>query len=149
MKVNLRKIFHKNPLYYLGFLGFVGIIGLCFSSPILSSFLLCFTFFAYGDMIADEMFWENVRRAGFRAFLSGFAFGILSQAVMVPRAMYYGFRELQFTDGFAQISEQFYLQALFGSAAFVLSFILMLVVFTGSLLIFRHREKQGLRESEE
>ena len=52
-------------------------------------------------------------------------------------------------DGFAQISEQFYLQALFGSAAFVLSFILMLVVFTGSLLIFRHREKQSLRESEE
>ena len=83
------------------------------------------------------------------AFLSGFAFGILSQAVMVPRAMYYGFRELQFVDGFAQISEQFYLQALFGSAAFVLSFILMLVVFTGSLLIFRHREKQSLRESEE
>ncbi len=83
------------------------------------------------------------------AFLSGFAFGILSQAVMVPRAMYYGFRELQFVDGFAQISEQFYLQALFGSAAFVLSFILMLVVFTGSFLIFRHREKQSLRESEE
>lgn len=68
---------------------------------------------------------------------------------MVPRAMYYGFRELQFVDGFAQISEQFYLQALFGSAAFVLSFILMLVVFTGSFLIFRHREQQSLRESEE
>ncbi len=83
------------------------------------------------------------------AFLSGFAFGILSQAVMVPRAMYYGFRELQFVDGFARISEQFYLQALFGSAAFVLSFILMLVVFTGSFLIFRHREQQSLRESEE
>ena len=65
-----------------------------------------------------------------------------------PRDVY-GFRELQFVDGFAQISEQFYLQALFGSAAFVLSFILMLVVFTGSLLIFRHREKQSLRESEE
>ncbi len=65
---------------------------------------------------------------------------------MVPRAMYYGFRELQFVDGFAQISEQFYLQALFGSAAFVLSFILMLVVFTGSFLIFRHREQQSLRE---
>ena len=30
MKAIMRKIFHKNPLYYLGFLGFVGIIGLCF-----------------------------------------------------------------------------------------------------------------------
>lgn len=66
---------------------------------------------------------------------------------MVPRAMYYGFRELQFVDDFARISEQFYLQALFGSAAFVLSFILMLVVFTGSFLIFRHREQQSLRET--
>lgn len=149
MKAAMRKIFHKNPLYYLGWLGVVGIIGFCFSSAILTSFLLCFTFFAYGDMIADEMFWQNVRRAGFRAFLSGFAFGILSQAIMVPRAMYYGFRPPQFVDGFAQVSEQYYLQALLGSAAFVLSFILMLVVFAGSLLVFRHREKQSLREAEE
>lgn len=148
MKAAMRKIFHKNPLSYLGWLGFVGIIGLCFSSPIMISFLLCFTFFAYGDMIADEMFWQNVRRAGFRAFLSGFGFGVLSQAIMIPRAMYYGFRPPQFADGVAQISEQYYLQVLLGTAAFALSFIIMLVVFTGSLLIFRHREKQSLRESE-
>ena len=46
-----------------------------------------------------------------------------------------------------QLSEQSYLQSLFCSAAFVCLFILMLAVFSISLLVFRHREKRALRET--
>ena len=109
--------------------------------------LLCFTFFAYSDMIADELFWANVRRAGFRAFLAGFLFSILCLAILVPRAIYYQFPQPQVANGMVQLSEQSYLQSLFCSAAFVCLFILMLAVFSISLLVFRHREKRALRET--
>lgn len=147
MKRFLQKIFHKNPLSYLGWLGFIGIVGLVLRTPVMIACLLCFTFFAYSDMIADELFWANVRRAGFRAFLAGFLFSILCLAILVPRAIYYQFPQPQVTDGMVQLSEQSYLQSLFCSAAFVFLFILMLAVFSISLLVFRHREKRALRET--
>ena len=147
MKRFLQKIFHKNPLSYLGWLGFIGIVGLILRTPAMIACLLCFTFFAYSDMIADELFWANVRRAGFRAFLAGFLFSILCLAILVPRAIYYQFPQPQVANGMVQLSEQSYLQSLFCSAAFVCLFILMLAVFSISLLVFRHREKRALRET--
>lgn len=84
MKRFLQKIFHKNPLSYLGWLGFIGVVGLVLRTPAMIACLLCFTFFAYSDMIADELFWANVRRAGFRAFLAGFLFSILCLAILGP-----------------------------------------------------------------
>ena len=109
MKRFLQKIFHKNPLSYLGWLGFIGVVGLVLRTPVMIACLLCFTFFAYSDMIADELFWANVRRAGFRAFLAGFLFSILCLAILVPRAIYYQFPQPQVTDGMVQLSEQSYL----------------------------------------
>lgn len=147
MKRFLQKIFHKNPLSYLGWLGFIGVVGLVLRTPAMIACLLCFTFFAYSDMIADELFWANVRRAGFRAFLAGFLFSILCLAILVPRAIYYQFSQPQVANGMVQLSEQSYLQSLFCSAAFVCLFILMLAVFSISLLVFRHREKRALRET--
>lgn len=147
MKRFLQKIFHKNSLSYLGWLGFIGIVGLVLRTPAMIACLLCFTFFAYSDMIADELFWANVRRAGFRAFLAGFLFSILCLAILVPRAIYYQFPQPQVANGMVQLSEQSYLQSLFCSAAFVCLFILMLAVFSISLLVFRHREKRALRET--
>ena len=147
MKRFLQKIFHKNPLSYLGWLGFIGIVGLVLRTPAMIACLLCFTVFAYSDMIADELFWANVRRAGFRAFLAGFLFSILCLAILVPRAIYYQFPQPQVANGMVQLSEQSYLQSLFCSAAFVCLFILMLAVFSISLLVFRHREKRALRET--
>lgn len=147
MKRFLQKIFHKNPLSYLGWLGFIGVVGLVLRTPAMIACLLCFTFFAYSDMIADELFWANVRRAGFRAFLAGFLFSILCLAILVPRAIYYQFPQPQVANGMVQLSEQSYLQSLFCSAAFVCLFILMLAVFSISLLVSRHREKRALRET--
>ena len=147
MKRFLQKIFHKNPLSYLGWLGFIGVVGLVLRTPAMIACLLCFTFFAYSDMIADELFWANVRRAGFRAFLAGFLFSILCLAILVPRAIYYQFPQPQVANGMVQLSEQSYLQSLFCSAAFVCLFILMLAVFSISLLVFRHREKRALWET--
>lgn len=147
MKRFLQKIFHKNSLSYLGWLGFIGVVGLVLRTPAMIACLLCFTFFAYSDMIADELFWANVRRAGFRAFLAGFLFSILCLAILVPRAIYYQFPQPQVANGMVQLSEQSYLQSLFCSAAFVCLFILMLAVFSISLLVFRHREKRALRET--
>lgn len=147
MKRFLQKIFHKNPLSYLGWLGFIGVVGLVLRTPAMIACLLCFTFFAYSDMIADELFWANVRRAGFRAFLAGFLFSILCLVILVPRAIYYQFPQPQVANGMVQLSEQSYLQSLFCSAAFVCLFILMLAVFSISLLVFRHREKRALRET--
>ena len=147
MKRFLQKIFHKNPLSYLGWLGFIGVVGLVLRTPAMIACLLCFTFFAYSDMIADELFWANVRRAGFRAFLAGFLFSILCLVILVPRAIYSQFPQPQVANGMVQLSEQSYLQSLFCSAAFVCLFILMLAVFSISLLVFRHREKRALRET--
>lgn len=103
MKRFLQKIFHKNPLSYLGWLGFIGVVG--------------------------------------------FLFSILCLAILVPRAIYYQFPQPQVANGMVQLSEQSYLQSLFCSAAFVCLFILMLAVFSISLLVFRHREKRALRET--
>lgn len=147
MKRLLQTIFRKNPLSYLGWLGIVGVIGLFLRTPVMIACLLCFTFFSYRDMVADELFWTNVRRAGCRAFLVGFLFGVLCLAVLVPRAIYYQFPRPQVTDGMVWISEQSYLQSLLGTAAFVCLFVLMLAVFSISLLVFRRREARALRET--
>lgn len=58
----------RNPLSYLGCLGLIGIFGLLSGSPHLLAFLLFFLFFIYVGVPADELFWQNVRRAGLRAF---------------------------------------------------------------------------------
>ena len=67
----LKKWFPSNPLSYLGWRGVLGIIGIFFA-PIFTPFLLFFTFFFYSKMKADELFWENVRRASTRGFWTTF-----------------------------------------------------------------------------
>ena len=56
MKRFLQKIFHKNPLSYLGWLGFIGVVGIVLRTPAMIACLLCLNFFAYSDMIADVLF---------------------------------------------------------------------------------------------
>ena len=59
----------KNKLAYLGFLGFIAIGGIVFREPPLYSFFAFFIFFSYANVIPDELFWENVKRSGLRAFI--------------------------------------------------------------------------------
>ncbi|GAA0793577.1 hypothetical protein GCM10008910_08930 [Faecalicatena orotica] len=58
-----------NPLSYLGWLGLVGVVGTNTGDWLLQLFLIYFFFFIYTNMPADELFWMNVRKAGFRAFI--------------------------------------------------------------------------------
>ncbi|RHR21592.1 DUF3796 domain-containing protein [Clostridium sp. AF19-22AC] len=58
-----------NPLSYLGWLGLVGVVGINTGDWLLQLFLIYFFFFIYTNMPADELFWMNVRKAGFRAFI--------------------------------------------------------------------------------
>ena len=59
----------KNKLAYLGFLGFIGIGGILLLKPPLFAFSPFFIFFSYRNVIPDELFWENVKRSAFRAFI--------------------------------------------------------------------------------
>ena len=59
----------KNKLAYLGFLGFIAIGGIVLREPPLFSFFAFFIFFNYAKVIPDELFLENVKRAGLRAFI--------------------------------------------------------------------------------
>ena len=56
-------------LSYLGWLGLVGVVGINTGDWLLQLFLIYFFFFIYTNMPADELFWMNVRKAGFRAFI--------------------------------------------------------------------------------
>lgn len=69
------KKFKRNPLSYLGWLGWIGIIGIFTGDWLLQLFIMYFFFFGYGYIPADELFWANLRKAGFRAFVGAFIFG--------------------------------------------------------------------------
>ena len=76
----------KNKFACLGFLGLFGFLGFLCSSPILFCLFGNFVFFTYARVVPDELFWENVKRAGLAGFLTEMtlstvviAFGIVMQ----------------------------------------------------------------------
>lgn len=142
----------RNPLSYLGWLGVLGVLGLFFV-PMFIPFLLCFTFFAYSNMLPDELFWKNVNRAAAKAFWSVFAVDVVAAFAIHIRAMFASGigREIPITIEGDIVTmgiftwEQFFIvfMAFFGSIT------LMILVFTISMMRFKKQEKKLLAEDAE
>lgn len=151
LKTMLKKLFPSNPLSYLGWLGILGILGLFFV-PSFIPFLMFFTFFAYKNMKADELFWENVRRASTRGFWTVFASIVGGMVTLFIRGMTIGSGQeyIKITvQGNAATLGAFSLeQYMIGFIILIFSMALMILVFSISMLRFRRREKKLLEEQE-
>lgn len=151
-KAVLKKNFPGNPLFYLGWLGFLGVLGILFS-PLFLPFLLCFSFFGYGSMPADELFWQNVHRSSSRAFWAGFALDTVVALTMLMRGLFYAMKHPYVApvlkNNLVTVSAFSAEQYAYSYLAFFGSLILMLLVFTISMMQFRRQEKKELKELEE
>lgn len=152
-KYFLKKTFKSNPLSYLGWLGVLGIIGLI-CVPTLIPFLICFTFFSYTNMIADELFWSNVRTSAGRAFWVGFIFDTVVMVGLVMRGLFIG-SKLPYTEMIPQNGATTITMSVFNYGtytftflAFVLNMIIMLLTFSISMLRLRKQEKLSLEDQE-
>lgn len=147
----------KNKLAYLGFLGIIGIFGLWSYSLSLGSFLLFFFFFAYAKMPADELFRQNVQKAGMQALCTGLAVDVTIilyssyQATFVHR---FAPEELTpFFDAAAQglrnitVSSAFFGHIYAVSVSFILSFVITLSVFIISLFLIDRKERNLLGDT--
>jgi hypothetical protein len=149
---SLKKLFPSNPLSYLGWLGILGILGIFFV-PVFIPFLLFFTFFSYKSMKADELFWENVRRASTRGFWIVFAVITGGMFIMFLRGMTIGARQ-EYVEATIQgnlaIVGVFQLeQYMLSFILLILSMVLMILVFSISMLQFRRKEKKLLEQEQE
>lgn len=149
VKQFLKKHFTANPLSYLGWLGIIGIFGILFV-PVFIPFLLCFTFFSYHNMMADELFWKNVHRASVRGFWSVFVLDVVIAVVLFIRGMTYGIRhgEIPIT-----IEKNVISMGIFSYNQFMISFLtffasitLMILIFTVSMMRFKKMEKKMVEE---
>ena len=148
VKKYLKKWFPQNPLSYFGWLGFLGVFGLLFFVPNMVPFLLCFSFFSYRNKIADELFWNNVRKAGTRAFCCSFVFDVLGLLFLIYRGFTCGFERAVFEAGYVTIEEGLYWQYEFVMLFFIIGLELLLCVFSISMMRFKKREKKLLRGQE-
>lgn len=149
LRQRLRAILPRNPLSLLGWLGVIGIFGLFIHAYNMLPFLLCFTFFAYSDMTPDEAFWSQVHRAGSRAFFFGFGFSLLCFLGLVLHGMAIHMdHPTPVSETLVQMRLVEYLQLSLITVAFVLQLILMLCIFSLSMLRWRRREKRALRSEE-
>lgn len=149
----LKKWFPSNPLSYIGWLGILGIIGIFFA-PIFSPFLLFFSFFPYTKMEADELFWENVRKASTRRFWTTFTVMTITMLVLLTRGICHSWfgdevkrtviRENSVTMGIFT-----YEQYMIVFLLMFLSMTLMISVFSISMFKFRKEEKKTLEKVEE
>lgn len=140
----------KNPLFYFGWLGLLGVLGLYMNAFVLWPFLAFFFFFSYKNMEPDELFWENVRRAGLKSFVAGASFGLIATIVLFYRSSiaYHLTAPLLAADGLtvsidAALFEQFILCA----AAFVLTFVILICTFAFTLMWYGHKEKKNLEDT--
>lgn len=145
--------FKKNPLSYLGWLGLFGIFGLMYA-PIMIPFLICFVFFSYRNVIADELFWENVRRSGTRAFVSSLIFDVVICVFAYGRGLVLSarlgdevFRPIVEGDR-VTVWMYSYAQTVFIFLAFFASMLLMMLVFSISMMRVRRREKRSLENQD-
>lgn len=149
---SLKKLFPSNPLSYLGWLGILGILGIFFV-PVFIPFLLFFTFFSYRSMKADELFWENVRRASTRGFWTVFTVIAGGMFIMFIRGMTIGARqeyvEASIQGNLANVGVFQLEQYTISFMLLILSMVLMILVFSISMLRFRRKEKKLLEMPEQ
>ncbi len=119
----------KNKLSYLGFLGFIGILGLYWHSFIHSTFLVFFFFFSYSRVIPDELFKENIKKAALTSFIVNI---IISTLIIVV---------CTFISNRYQYIEPNSSMLLFSYAAFLLNFVISILTFVFTLMIYAHRDK--------
>ena len=148
----LKRLFPSNPLSYLGWLGVLGILGIFFV-PVFIPFLLFFTFFSYKNMKADELFWENVRRASTRSFWSAFAVIAGGMFILFIRGMTIGMGQeyvgISIQGNLATVGAFTLEQYMLSFMLIILSLILMILFFSISMLRFRRKEKKLLEELEQ
>lgn len=103
-------------------------------------------------MKADELFWDNVRRASTRGFWAVFVWIVGGMVTLFIRGMTIGFgREyVEMTvQGNGAMVDLFSLeQYMIGFAILIFSMILMILVFSISMLQFKRRDKKLLEEQE-
>ena len=106
-------------------------------------------FFSYRKMIADELFWSNVRKAGTRAFWSGFAFDVAGLLFLVYRGFTGGFDRVALEESSVTMEIGLYMQHMYSMLFFIGNLVLMLCVFAVSMMRFKKQEKRFLSAQEE
>lgn len=149
VKLFLKRHFKANPLSYLGWLGILGVLGIFFV-PTFIPFLLCFSFFSYYSVVADELFWRNVNRASGRAFWSVFTLDVVMIVLMFIRGMtigrQYPYHPVVFEGEIVTMGAFSYEQYVFAFLTFLGNIVIMLLVFTVSMMRFKKQEKRMLEE---
>lgn len=144
----VKKIFPGNPVSDLGWLGFLGIFGLFFV-PLMAPFILCFTFFGYSRMTPDELFWESVRKSANRAFWTFFGFNTLVLVAMTIRGFTSGiYPSPEFQGDSVVISTFMFDSCMYFAYTFMINILLMILVFSISMMHIRHQEKKMMKEQE-
>jgi hypothetical protein len=119
-------------LSYLGFLGFIGILGLYWRSFSHSIFLVFFFFFSYAKMIPDELFKENIKKSALNAFIVNMIINTIIMTVCTVLSNRYQYIEPNSS------------MVLFGFAAFVINFVISILIFVFNLMIYAHKDKSVL-----
>lgn len=137
---------------YLGWLGVLGLFGLSVGAPTFLPFLLFFLFFSYGGMKPDELFWQNVSRASMRAFWSVFTMDAAVLVIMLIRGLTadkeYAWIRLNMEENSVVMGAFTYNQYAIVFFTFIGSILLMILVFTISMMRFKKKEKKMLDREE-
>lgn len=143
----------KNPLSYLGWLGVFGLMGASVGATWTLPFLLFFFFFTYSNAVADELFWNQVRRAGLRAFVVNVSLNsvvfllMMITAFAVPRSAEESMRE--FGNGYYLVEAGLFGRQMLLVAVLIFGFIITLCTFLFTLMHYRRQEKKYVEKSEE
>lgn len=141
----------KNPLSYLGWVGVLGLYGLCIGATWMLPFLLFFFFFTYTNMVADELFWNQVRRAGCKAFFVNITFCGIGFFLMMIRASFICHFDMetsmQVQNGGYLLSEDFMMQFMLSQILLVFAWIITLCTFFFSLMYYRRQEKKFVEDT--
>lgn len=121
----------RNPISFLGWLGWIGVLGINTGDFLLQIFVIWFFFFLYSNMPADELFWNNVRKAGFRCFVIGTLWGNIVIIIIVI---------------IKRVGETPHLVSLVTNVCF-LGFYAILIFFIGSLIYYHEQDKRYLEDT--
>ncbi|WP_298844299.1 DUF3796 domain-containing protein [Clostridium sp.] len=122
----------KNKMGYLGCIGFIGILGLWVGNFAISTFLVFFFFFTYAEVVPDELFKENIKKAALNAFISNMIINTVILIVCTLITNFYHFT----TPNSKMLSYSF--------AAFTLNFVISILIFVFTLIFYGHKEKRSL-----
>lgn len=105
-------------------------------------------------MVPDELFWKNVHESATRAFWVSFTFSSLSMVILFLRAIIIGSKYKYHTPVFhpenvtITVGGFAYEQMSLMMLAFLFNLTLMLLVFSISMMHYRHKEKKSMQEME-